>query len=205
MSELDDPDIAWCVVDDHIILLDIARDRYCRLCEARNRELLSRLTDSGQQGWRQPHSLPRPDDWHPPQLVSPDVETGPFSLSEVARAMWVQRRVEKRLSTGLFREVLLSVSRLSEKRHLVASGGGESARATIRAFEYARLLRTAADRCLPRSIALAICLASRGQLVRVVLGVRAAPFSAHCWAQQGPAVLNDSVEEVRRYHPILIV
>lgn len=75
----------------------------------------------------------------------------------------------------------------------------------VRAFEYARLLRTAADRCLARSIALAGCLAAIGDRCHVVLGVTCPPFSAHCWAQQGDTVLNDTLEEVQRYTPILVV
>ena len=82
---------------------------------------------------------------------------------------------------------------------------GRDAARTIRAFEYARLLRTAADRCLPRSIALALCLASDGMRANVVVGVRLAPFGAHCWVQQGGDVLNDSVEEVLCYRPILVI
>lgn len=75
----------------------------------------------------------------------------------------------------------------------------------VRAFEQARLLRSTADRCLPRSIALALCLTAKQCRVHVVLGVKLAPFSAHCWVQDGGAVLNDSLEEVQRYSPILVV
>ena len=68
-----------------------------------------------------------------------------------------------------------------------------------------RLLRTAADRCLSRSIALALCLARHHCRANVILGVKLAPFAAHCWAQHGDAVLNDELEEVRRYQPILVL
>lgn len=87
--------------------------------------------------------------------------------------------------------------RASKSRHTVAQ--------SISAFEHARLLRTAADRCLPRSIALALCLASDGKRTNLVIGVKLAPFGAHCWVQSGDEVLNDSVEEVLRYQPILII
>jgi hypothetical protein len=67
------------------------------------------------------------------------------------------------------------------------------------------VLRTAADRCLPRSIALALRLARDGLAAQLVIGVRTNPFGAHSWAQHEDEVLNDSVEEVLRFTPILIV
>jgi hypothetical protein len=39
----------------------------------------------------------------------------------------------------------------------------------------------------------------------VVLGVKQGPFGAHCWVQHGSEILNDSVEEVLRYRPILVI
>ena len=76
---------------------------------------------------------------------------------------------------------------------------------TVRAFEHARLLRSAADRCLPRSIALKLRLAKLRHRTHLVIGVKDRPFGAHAWVQHGDIVLNDSLEEVRRYTPILII
>ena len=88
----------------------------------------------------------------------------------------------------------------------MASDTSETERAIeLRAFEHARLLRSAADRCLPRSIALSLRLARRGIHAHIVIGVRSDPFGAHCWVQHGEAVLNDTAEEVLRYTPILVV
>lgn len=117
----------------------------------------------------------------------------------------MQRRVESRLAADGFARVLADLRCLLERRTFVLQELSKAGGATVRAFEHARLLRTAAERCLPRSIALALCLASRGDRSHVVLGVRVSPFGAHSWAQQGDTVLNDSLEEVNRYHPILVV
>jgi hypothetical protein len=35
--------------------------------------------------------------------------------------------------------------------------------------------------------------------------VKASPFGAHCWLQEGDLILNDSVERVGAYTPIMIV
>jgi hypothetical protein len=37
-----------------------------------------------------------------------------------------------------------------------------------------------------------------------VVGVKVEPFGAHCWVQDGDTVLNDTVEAVRQYTPILV-
>jgi hypothetical protein len=39
----------------------------------------------------------------------------------------------------------------------------------------------------------------------LVIGVRLAPFSFHAWVQFGDIVLNDEVDTVRPYTPILVV
>jgi len=75
----------------------------------------------------------------------------------------------------------------------------------VRAFEHARVLRSPADKCLPRSLAIALCLARHGVHADVVLAVKLGPFAAHCWAQADGEVLNDTAEEVALYTPILVV
>jgi hypothetical protein len=46
-------------------------------------------------------------------------------------------------------------------------------------------------------------LASYRFLPQVVFGVIADPFQAHCWLQEGNVVLNDDLERVGKYKPIL--
>ena len=41
--------------------------------------------------------------------------------------------------------------------------------------------------------------------VKIVFGVIANPFEAHCWAQSDRGVLNDSYDRVSRFEPILAV
>lgn len=60
-------------------------------------------------------------------------------------------------------------------------------------------------KCLRRSIALVRHLARRGYVSTLVVGIRMRPFGAHAWVQHGTVVLNDSVEEVAKYTPILAV
>jgi hypothetical protein len=61
-----------------------------------------------------------------------------------------------------------------------------------------------ADRCLVRSLAMFFMFRSLGVRVDLVIGVRSSPFLAHCWIQHEAMVLNDTVEHVRHFTPILV-
>lgn len=61
------------------------------------------------------------------------------------------------------------------------------------------------DQCLPLSIAFKrLCLARRA-LTTLVIGVKLDPFVAHCWIQKDEYVVNDTLERVRLFTPILAI
>jgi hypothetical protein len=64
---------------------------------------------------------------------------------------------------------------------------------------------TTRDACLFEALALGRFLASYKIYPRWIFGVQARPFAAHCWLQHEEVVLNDTVEHVSRYTPIMIV
>lgn len=64
---------------------------------------------------------------------------------------------------------------------------------------------TSKDACLFDALALSEFLAGHGIHPHWVFGVQARPFAAHCWLQLGGTVLNDTVDHVKRYTPILVV
>ena len=197
--------LAWCRIGEHLVFLDVVRDRYFRLPPQSESEFLAAGENSARGGWAQPDFLPRPSDWRRPTKTSAAQEIGTFNLAKVARALWIERRIETRIASTSFRKILENHRRLVERRALrrdVLSGQGG---AVVRSFGQTRLLRSSADRCLPRSLALSSNLAAVGDATFVVLGVSLHPFRAHCWVQHGETVLNDSVEEVLRYTPILVV
>ncbi|MFL0694667.1 MAG: lasso peptide biosynthesis B2 protein [Agrobacterium tumefaciens] len=120
--------------------------------------------------------------------------------------MWIERRLEHRIRTTPFGELLLSVRTTVETR--AARGGNarpEGLAAIVAGSERARLIRSAPDRCVPRSLALVLLCASRGLRAHAVIGVRTRPFAAHCWAQHGPIVLSDPLETVAPFTPILVI
>lgn len=58
--------------------------------------------------------------------------------------------------------------------------------------------------CLYRAYTLRHFLRLAGLDARWVFGVRTWPFAAHCWLQSGDLVLDDDLDRVRLYTPILI-
>lgn len=71
------------------------------------------------------------------------------------------------------------------------------------AFAALRLALPSFDRCLPLSVALAAAAKRHHAGVRLVLGVKCNPFGAHAWVQLGTRVLNDRLDAVRNFTPIL--
>ena len=78
-------------------------------------------------------------------------------------------------------------------------------------FEHATAFRASSKffpthgQCLRRSVALTNHLLTRQRVVDMVFGVSVRPFRAHCWVEHSGVVLNDTVEGVRRYTPILVI
>lgn len=205
MAEIDWSQVAWCRIEDRLVFLDIGRDRYFRLPEPREHEFLAGLEQLGPAARHQPASLPNPADWRMPREACPARQDGDFRLAEIARALWLQRRVEAQLAARSLSDILHDLRGLVARRISPPGPLDDSGRAVVSAFERARLLRSSATRCLSHSIALATALAACGIDSHVVVGVRSPPFGAHSWTQHRDMVLNDSLESVLRYRPILVV
>lgn len=127
--------------------------------------------------------------------------------SDVARFLIALIRVTNRLH----RRNLLRMVRNIEAAKMAlspnaAQGNGPDAMALTRTFERLRVWAYSADgACLKDSLVLTEFLLRSGATATFVIGVRSKPFSAHAWVQSGDVVLNDFVERVQRYIPILAV
>lgn len=77
----------------------------------------------------------------------------------------------------------------------------------VLAQQFARLRRLVPLRplCLPDSLAFLWFAMRRGHAPRLVFGVEAFPFTAHCWVQDGSLVLTDALDHASRFRPILIL
>jgi hypothetical protein len=81
----------------------------------------------------------------------------------------------------------------------------ERARSLIAAFDALRLFYPRPYLCMFDSLALINFLARFRVYPDWVFGVMADPFEAHCWVQAGSTVLNDTVERVSAFTPIMHV
>jgi hypothetical protein len=59
--------------------------------------------------------------------------------------------------------------------------------------------------CLFDSLALLEFLLHYGVQADWIFGVASDPFAAHCWLQRGNVLLNDSLDRVTGFYPILAV
>lgn len=212
------PEIAYCLVEGRAVFLDLAGDRYFRLGASRNADFVAaisglptapnaigELVRAGVPFDGQTCLAREGKTQCDVRRQATDVLSGPFRLEDVAHALWLQRRIEIRLARRGLKDLLEEVCRRRPGRRIgTATNEGKAAR-ILRAFEYARLLRSPANRCLPRSIAVATALARHDIHAEVVIGVKLEPFAAHCWVQRRDEVLNDTVEEVGKFTPILVV
>lgn len=105
-----------------------------------------------------------------------------------------------------FERVVRRVSRRNRAQDAGAAFDSKEVHRLVAAFAWLRpFFFTAKDMCLFEAFALSEFLARHGVFPRWVFGVQARPFAAHCWLQIGGIVLNDSVEHVGRYTPIMVV
>lgn len=123
------------------------------------------------------------------------------TISAVMAIRQARRRIRKRRIADIFAELRTQRDAIDDRRcqpmpHVAS---------ILRAFEHTRLWIASADQCLPRTYALVRSLARCNYPAVFVIGVRSDPFQAHCWAQHGTDVLNDSPEEVAKFTPILAI
>ena len=113
-----------------------------------------------------------------------------------------------RVDWHLRKKDLLCILARIERRRLRARSSATTCNVAqtstlIAAFEELRPLYPRPYLCLFDSLALREFLATYRLFPRVVFGVVADPFQAHCWLQDGNVVLNDDLEQVAKYKPIL--
>jgi hypothetical protein len=138
------------------------------------------------------------------------IEASESTTSEHVPLFWILRfflacaKVDWQLRTKALSRTLARI----ERRRLRAEYSGAvrntpHALSLVAAFQRLRPLYPRSYLCLFDSLALLEFLAGYRLLPRVVFGVVADPFQAHCWLQDGSTVINDELERVGKYKPIL--
>jgi hypothetical protein len=127
--------------------------------------------------------------------------SGPAQPLPGLAALACVHRVSKLLARGPF-EALVEAIRATP---CAAHRNRPAPETLLASYEAARPLHPKARIC--RLDAPAICLLMRqyGHPARLMFGARLEPFAAHCWAELEGMVLNEPVETVAQFRPILSV
>lgn len=214
---------AYCVTGRAVILLDIERSRYFGLPETAADAFKRLLARRGElvQGDEIPlagllkrgHLVPIPA----PKLMplTPEIalacvegnslSTGRVPISYVILAIWLQMTTAIRLRLLAFPSLLNRLRARPSARSSQKEDADRRAWMLAQAFERTTSLLGRTDRCLIRSIAMVSACRRLGISAQLVIGVRSEPFVAHCWVQRDDAVLNDTVEHIRSFTPILVL
>ena len=121
----------------------------------------------------------------------------PF-VSSCLKASWMLR----------FRSLYRTVKGVEEKKRCARRDNAEGVfdiHELTSTFHRLRRLYGRNYLCLYDSLALFGFLASYNHFPQWVFAVSAAPFGAHCWLQYNDRVLNDRLDHVRSYTPIMVV
>ena len=113
---------------------------------------------------------------------------------------WTRRALRSRTLYAIATEV---------RDRKAAAGGAFDEQRAVELVGLFRRLRphtfAARDRCLFHSLALMRFMERHGVFPTWVIGVRAKPWGAHAWVQQGKLLLDANPEQVCEYTPILTV
>lgn len=209
--------VTFCEIADQIVFLDLRRDRYFRLgpaAERAFRRLQAGAPESDAEGL---------DRLLATNLVIATDE--PCPIRAVAAATPLHSLVElqgsqSRSRSSMLPEILLRLilirlqlrrGRLStvlaklSMRNWVDDEDRARSDALIATYLATRRMLPMAPNCLRDSVALGRFLARRGLPFKLVFGVKVSPFAAHCWLQSGMIVLNDSLDSVADFRPILVI
>ncbi|MFA4952493.1 lasso peptide biosynthesis B2 protein [Brevundimonas sp.] len=198
-------------VDDDVIVLNLAADRYDGLLDAGDRirlddngalhivdadiaaELIAgRIATAAQPLSRNPRPVAaRRELQSDPAPAGRDVLRAAISLLTAT----LRFRGRSLLSLVTFRHRLSDPDAVSEARLGELVGAARVARPWI-PFE---------GECLQRSFLLRAHLAAQGVATDWIFGVATWPFAAHCWLQIGDLVVGDRLSRVSRFTPIMRV
>ncbi|MCC4610968.1 UNVERIFIED_ORG: hypothetical protein FHT06_001515 [Xanthomonas campestris] len=217
-------DLSYCMVDGHLIFLDIGNDRYFRLSRPLESSFIRYLQDGDIHAGGISKLLEQrvltdvvPSHLPPMQRVPTSPTHSALEMTtestratsapaiEVA-ALVLSTHIQ--LRTRKLKRVLDRIHRHRDgSPSIPAPSSNEALRAACwaEAFRSARALVPIDTRCLPDSIALTRFLERRRLCVDLVFGVTSAPFSAHCWVQYQGIVLNDTLDHVRAHTTILVI
>lgn len=208
-----------CICSGRSVFLDVVADRYFALPEKMDLAF-QRFLNGKELGFEEEQEIAqlkakkilvsapavRPRHRSPaPKLAQAQFkpEPQPVSLISRLRVAIVRGAARRDLRVKSLRDTLAKV-RSRKIGEVGAAGDADLAISQISAaFSATNLIFRIVDQCLPDAIAFHQLCVSRGVTASLVIGVSINPFSAHCWLQRGGMVINDDVERIRQFTPIL--
>ena len=211
----------WCESGGRIVFLDVAADRYfCLPSEANDSFLTLAEGKADRHDAERLHILtsrgllvtggsleffPQPPVVdHPTRdcLGNPTPRSGAVPA---LRALAWEFRAAWQLKTQPFSEVIARARRSGLSQREAAGGSDPAIQSIAAAADAVAFVTRSHNRCLVRGLAVHAACRARGISAKLVLGVIAHPFAAHCWVQSGDAVLVGGYEHARLYTPILVI
>lgn len=220
------PDLSFCQVDGHLIFLDIQNDRYFRLSDRLERcftahvdgggcseDDVDRLIERGLlvEGGPETETARSLTIERPSRSA---VEDAPAKKSTPASVLLevfgITCIAQARLKTSRLKQILSALTAYRQRKTCRAKSEPDDAyehrmASASAAFLRARPYVPVTTCCLVDSLAMVQFLAKHGMAANLVFGVSGAPFSAHCWVQAGPLVLNDTLGNTHAHTPIRVV
>lgn len=215
--------LSYCVIDGHVVFLDIETDRYFRLHECIERsfirytstddhldaDVLALVERNILQPAQTSDGIASPVEIHEPsrsvmELPHQKTRSAIPLIPEVLAYVWTYRR---RVRRQPLKDVLDNLARYRQRSTSPAFDAVQESQLLehTNLFRRARLCIPIEPRCLLDSLALTSFLARRRLHANIVFGVTYEPFAAHCWVQVGDMVLNDTVGSAMTHTPIKVV
>jgi anti-sigma-K factor RskA len=209
------------VIDDDLVVLDLAADRYAclpsvgtaivldpgaRTLASRSPSLMADLVDTGVLAEAPMRPRVEPRAWPGAQRRSlyPDRPATPRrrhlrqAWPVLALALWRYR--------GASLEAIVAWAAAARPAAApLAAPLTADLEACVADFHAWAAYAPVSGKCLLRSFLLLAQLRRAGLDALWVFGVATWPFAAHCWLQCGDVVLDDVCEHVARFQPILVV
>lgn len=115
------------------------------------------------------------------------------------------RAADRRLSNAKLRDTIDFVRRRKAQRAMTTPTRHTELLSLVATFKALRLFYPRPYLCLFDSLALIEFFATYDIFPTWVFGVHGEPFHAHCWVQQDNLLLDDSLQRVVRFTPIMTV
>ncbi len=211
--------VHYCVADGATTFLDVDADRYFGL-PASCQEAFAYLVENGVALDKHVRALAPltaatllvptdiPERFPLPTIV-PEVRESALDLIDARpspwpflRAWYCQAQAKRDLSRKPLSQVLAN---LSNRKTGTGQNKVPPSSKILAAFLETSIVTQTHDQCLRRSIAMVNYLAHYTCSPLFVIGVRNNPFEAHAWVQYDGMALNDDVEKIGRFTPILAI